>query len=228
MGGQACVIYGGAEFSRDTDLALLSDSDNLTRFEVALTELQAERIAVPPLAKSFLDAGLAVHFRCHHPEASGLRVDVMSKMRGIDPFGSLWERRTTRVLSDGLTVELLSLPDLVRSKKTQRDKDWPMIRRLLEADYFSTEPTQVTDEKVTFWLLELRTPELLIEVAQTHPEATERLASLRPLLTEALHRNLPGLEQGLNDELAKEVAADKAYWAPLRAQLEQLRRTARP
>jgi hypothetical protein len=36
MGGQACVIYGGAEFSRDTDLALLSDSDNLGRFEAAL------------------------------------------------------------------------------------------------------------------------------------------------------------------------------------------------
>jgi hypothetical protein len=25
MGGQACVFYGGAEFSRDTDFAVLSD-----------------------------------------------------------------------------------------------------------------------------------------------------------------------------------------------------------
>jgi len=30
MGGQACVFYGAAEFSRDTDLLLLSDADNLS------------------------------------------------------------------------------------------------------------------------------------------------------------------------------------------------------
>ena len=30
MGGQACVLYGAAEFSRDTDLAILADADNLS------------------------------------------------------------------------------------------------------------------------------------------------------------------------------------------------------
>jgi hypothetical protein len=29
MGGQACVFYGAAEFSRDTDLAILANSANL-------------------------------------------------------------------------------------------------------------------------------------------------------------------------------------------------------
>jgi len=29
MGGQACVLYGAAEFSRDLDLALLPDPTNL-------------------------------------------------------------------------------------------------------------------------------------------------------------------------------------------------------
>ena len=48
MGGQACVFYGAAEFSRDTALALLPDAANLARLRVALTELQAEPIAVPP------------------------------------------------------------------------------------------------------------------------------------------------------------------------------------
>lgn len=28
MGGQACVLYGGAEFSRDTDIAFLPDERN--------------------------------------------------------------------------------------------------------------------------------------------------------------------------------------------------------
>jgi hypothetical protein len=29
MGGQACVFYGAAEFSRDTDLAILANAENV-------------------------------------------------------------------------------------------------------------------------------------------------------------------------------------------------------
>ena len=70
MGGQACVFYGAAEFSRDTDFALHADAANLER-------LQAAVIAVPPLLLENLQRGHAVHFRCQHPDAAGLRVDVM-------------------------------------------------------------------------------------------------------------------------------------------------------
>ena len=35
MGGQACVFYGAAEFSRDTDLAILASSENLARLKKA-------------------------------------------------------------------------------------------------------------------------------------------------------------------------------------------------
>jgi hypothetical protein len=48
MGGQACVFYGAAEFSRDTDLAIAADAANLARLRRALDDLQAEAIAVPP------------------------------------------------------------------------------------------------------------------------------------------------------------------------------------
>ena len=48
MGGQACVFYGAAEFSRDTDLAIVADAGNLARLRRALDDLQAEVIAVPP------------------------------------------------------------------------------------------------------------------------------------------------------------------------------------
>jgi hypothetical protein len=33
MGGQACVLYGAAEFSRDLDLALLPDPANLKELD---------------------------------------------------------------------------------------------------------------------------------------------------------------------------------------------------
>ena len=133
MGGQACVFYGGAEFSRGTDFAILADTENLERLRTATNALQAEVVAVPPLSLEHLHGGHVVHFRCRHADAAGMRVDVMSRMRGVADFCELWERRTTLQGEDGTIFELMSLPDLVQAKKTQRDKDWPMIRRLIEA-----------------------------------------------------------------------------------------------
>lgn len=91
MGGQACVFYGGAEFSRDTDFAVLADPENLARLARAMKELQAEVIAVPPFEAKYLERGHAVHFRCYHPEALRSRVDVMARMRGLGPFAELGE-----------------------------------------------------------------------------------------------------------------------------------------
>ena len=147
MGGQACVLYGAAEFSRDTDLAILATEENAGRLAEAMQALEADVVAVPPFQLRHLQAGHAVHFRCRHPEAAGMRVDVMARMRGVADFATLWERRTTLEMSDGTRCDLLSLPDLVRAKKTQQDKDWPMIRRLVEANYFANRqaPTPPTD-----------------------------------------------------------------------------------
>jgi hypothetical protein len=61
MGGQACVFYGAAEFSRDTDLAILASSENLARLNKALKDLQAEVIAVPPFEAKYLRKGQTVH-----------------------------------------------------------------------------------------------------------------------------------------------------------------------
>jgi hypothetical protein len=124
MGGQACVFYGAAEFSRDLNLAVLLNDANLGRLSNALSELDTSRIAVPPLSPDALARGHAVHFQCRRPDVSGLRIDVMSTLRGGSSFEELWERRTT-IEAEGETVDLLSLPDLVQAKKTQRDKDWP-------------------------------------------------------------------------------------------------------
>ena len=107
MGGQACVFYGAAEFSRHTDFAILADAENLARLRKALVELRAEPIAVPPFELKHLRRGHAVHFRCQHPEALRMRVDVMSKMRGVDSFAKLWKRRTVIELPDGTKCDLL-------------------------------------------------------------------------------------------------------------------------
>jgi hypothetical protein len=191
-----------------------------------LRDLRAEPIAVPPLALDYLQRGHAVRFRCHHPDAANIRVDVMSRLRGVDDFEVLWARRTTLTDADGTVYELLSLPDLVAAKKTQRSKDWPMLQRLLEAHYLQHRDG-ATPEQQRFWLHELRTPELLVEAARRWPELAEEIARERPLLLLAKSAQLDELRQALSAEEQAEQQHDREYWQPLKAELEQLRHSMR-
>ncbi|HEY3412092.1 MAG TPA: hypothetical protein VGM51_03435 [Armatimonadota bacterium] len=227
MGGQACILYGAAEFSRDADLAVLADPANLVRLRSALDNLEARQIAVPSLSLEYLVRGHAVHFRCFHPDAAGLRIDIMSVMRGVAPFEELWLRRTTLDLDPGFACDVLSLPDLVTAKKTQRDKDWPMLRRLLEAHYFANREA-ASPAKVDFWLKELRTPDLLVEVAQRYRDSAGLMLEARPLLSRAIAGDVRGVENLLRSEEDEERRSDREYWKPLSIELELLRHAAKP
>jgi predicted nucleotidyltransferase len=222
MGGQACVFYGGAEFSRDLDLILLLEENNLKRLGRALEELQARRIAVPEMGWDVLARGHAVHFRCEAASVAGLRIDLMSRLRGVAPFEELWARRTT-IEVEGEEVEIVSLRDLARAKKTQREKDWPMIRRLVEESYFSAvEPVK---ELIEFWLMEMRTPDLLVEVARRYVDAAHGIR--RRAVELALRGDVAAVEAELEEERRREREADKLYWAPLVKELELMRRQLR-
>lgn len=225
MGGQACVLYGAAEFSRDTDLAILAEPGNLVLLQAALDDLQAEVIAVPPFEQRYLELGLAIHFRCHAAGCEDIRIDVMAKMRGVDEFPALWARRTTIQADDG-DYELLSLPDLVQAKKTQRSKDWPMIKALVDTNFFENRNSP-TPEQIRFWLLELRTAQWLCSAAQTHAAQAGPLQSVRPLLAQAVAGDEGAVDAELLLEEQCERSADRAYWMPLRAELERLRRIRR-
>ena len=223
MGGQACVFYGAAEFSRVADLVIVPDPENLKRLRAALGELGATRIFVPELTEEFLRRGHAIHFRCAAPEANRIRVDVMSVLRGVDSFDQLWQRRTTIADDAGNQYDLLSLPDLVQAKKTQRDKDWPMIARLLEANYAEGKEAP-SAEQIRFWLREMRTAPYLIDIARQYPSAAAEIAVDRTLLQHAIAGEAEALETALAKEQAAEQKRDKEYWQPLLAEIEQLRR----
>jgi len=208
MGGQACVLYGAAEYSRDLDLAVLATPEALPALRVALDSLNAAVIAVPSFDARYLDRGHAVHFSIPDGSTAPLRVDIMSRMRGVDAFPALWERRTTIGLPTGdgdaeVLVEVMALEDLVAAKKTQCDKDWPLLRRLIDASYVAARDDAVTDAQVDFWLAELRSPAFLAEVN-------------RALATEAGRTTLevPGLVvHALDHELAAEAAEISAACA---------------
>jgi hypothetical protein len=225
MGGQACILYGAAEFSRDIDLAVLADERNLGRLRAALGALRAEPVFVPPLSAEVLRRGHACHFRCAAPGVEGLRIDVMSVLHGCAPFDRLWARRHTLSLPDVGRVHVLALADLVQAKKTQRDKDWPMIRRLLEADYYqSRKPPR---GRIAFWLREVRTSEILVTLSRRYTASARRLASVRPALRAALRGDDVAVERALHAEQDVARASDREYWQPLRAELAQWRRLGR-
>jgi hypothetical protein len=221
MGGHACIFYGAAEFSRDLDLLILADAANLANLIRALHALHAEVIAVPPLEERHLSRGHAVHLRCRRDDVAGLRIDLMSSLRGVAGFEELWGRRTTIEVA-GQPIDLLALEDLVRAKKTQRDKDWPMIRRLAEQSYFG-HSTTATPELVRFWLRELRTPELLVEVAGAHPELARAEAGSRRAVEAALSARPADVNEALQAEEQEERRKDREYWAPLKRELEEFR-----
>ena len=228
MGGQACVLYGAAEYSRDLDLAVLATPDALPALTAALDALQATVIEVPAFDVRYLERGHAVHFSIPDGSPSPLRVDIMSRLRGVDAFPALWQRRTTIALPDvepgaELLVDVMALEDLVAAKKTQRDKDWPMLRRLVDASYAAARDDVVTDALVAFWLAELRSPQFLAELIAAYPDAAAR--SSRPLV-QALLRDADA-DAALAQEQAAIMAVDREYWLPLRRELEALRHQAR-
>lgn len=227
MGGQACVFYGAAQFSKDIDFLILAEDENFEGLHAALGELKATRIAVPGFDPRVLDRGHVVHYRCKATGVEGLRVDIMTKLRDLPDFSILWDRRTTITESDGQKIDLLSVPDLVNAKKTQRMKDWPMISALVEGHYdqYTSEPNP---SRIDFWLRESRVEDRLIDLVVRFPaEAAAMAASTRPLLTLAITPDLPRLREALDAEVRAEQEKDRIYWEPLKREMEEFRRAER-
>ena len=156
--------------------------DNIERLRAALAALEAEQVFFPSLSVS---VGHACHFRCLGAGLRRLRIDAMSRMRGVDSFARLWNRRVEIDLPGAGRVAVMALADLVRAKKTQLDKDWPMIRRLVEADV-ARAPRRPDARRIAFWLRECRTFDLLADLARRYPALARRIAKSRHALRAAV------------------------------------------
>jgi hypothetical protein len=146
----------------------------------------------------------------------------MTRLRDLPDFSELWSRRTTLTDDTGDTYDLFAVEDLVQTKKTQRSKDWPVIEALVEGHYHAhgTEPTRA---RIQFWLAESRSPERLVELAARFPAEARAQSALRPLLAHAIAGDLAALRPALDAEVRAEQDKDRAYWEPLRRELEAFR-----
>ncbi len=225
IGGQACIIYGAAEFSRDSDFVVLVTDKNIDNLKHALSSLKAELIYVPPLEADYLQRGHACHFKCKAKGVRGLRIDIMAKLRGCDPFEDLYKRKKRVNLKEGIQIDILSLEDLVQSKKTQRDKDWFMLKRLVDNDIvlYKDNPSK---EKIRWWLFESRSAEALISLTTKYPVVTKECIAARPLLSTAVGSDIEKLKMQFCEEELAERKKDINYWVSLKKELEGLRHRA--
>lgn len=169
-----------------------------------------------------LIGGQPCHFRCHNKDVENLRVDVLSILRGCDPFDQLWKRKNTVSLKSGEIINVISLRDLVQSKKTQRDKDWFMLKRLVDNDIFLHKKNPSKDH-LNWWFKECRNLEILIKLVNQYPDAAQKSVKDRPLLMAAIQSKREKLKEKFEQEENLERQKDREYWAPLKKELESLR-----
>jgi primosomal protein N'' len=163
---------------------------------------------------------------CYDEPVKGLRVDVIAKLRNCPSFEELWERKMTFKLPGNKIIEIIGLEDLVQSKKTQRDKDWFMLDRLIANDILITKSP--TAQKVRWWLSQCRDAGQLIGLATRYKKLAVEVAVERPLVKAALRKDNRMLQQLIQKEETIEREKDKKYWQPLRKELELLRHKKSP
>jgi len=126
-------------------------------------------------------------------------------------------------LPDGLTIAVIGLRDLVQCKKTQRDKDWLMLKRLVDNDIL-LHRAHPRRGQATWWLTECRSAETLIDLAHQFPSQAKRTSGQRPLIRHAIAGDVRPLTVALMEEEQLERERDREYWKPLRDELEHMRR----
>lgn len=129
VGGQAAILYGASHFSQDLDLWIEPGDDNVRRFLDALGALGARvHKLTPPLTRASLDRGHGFHFLVPLREGA-LYLDVMGRPPRVGTFAEAWKRAEI-MPTPWSPLPVVSIPDLVEMKKTNRPADYDVITRL--------------------------------------------------------------------------------------------------
>ncbi len=107
-------------------------------------------------------------------------------------------------------------------EKTQRSKAWPVIEPLVTIHYRENGAAP-SPAWIEFWLGEARTPETLVKLCHRFPDEAQGLTGARPLLAHAIAGDLAALRPALDAEVRAEQDKDRAYWEPLKRELESFR-----
>jgi len=232
ISGQATVLYGAATFSEDLDIWLCPQNANRQRFVKALRTLRARYYKLtPPLNTTYLRKGHGFHFTLPAEGGADWYLDVMGVPPRSPAFNIAW-RRSIRMETPWGMVPVVSVPDLVELKKTQRLEDYAVISRLVMG--FVDTSRQSHNCRLARWTIQnMFSTALLAELFQRHAWFVTCLgrgmAGVRAFGFKIVkgEKPGPGLEQRVEREMlarmAKYQAADRRYWRRIIAELKSLR-----
>jgi len=124
VGAQACILHGLVRTTEDVDLLVAEDDDNLARVIRALANMEDH--AAAELTVADLRDNVVVKV------ADEVEVDISRRAWSVDFDEAAGSAVTTEI--DGIRIPYASLPVLIRSKETYRERDQAdlvHLRRLL-------------------------------------------------------------------------------------------------
>lgn len=128
VGGLAVIRHGVVRATKDVDVAVAMDPENLLRLATLIDRWQATNPDGTPLRRRDLPPGGALPLRTPH-----CLVDVLSEQLLRSPFDEVLERSEVKKI-DGVAVPICALADLVAMKRaTGRGSDDLDLTRLREA-----------------------------------------------------------------------------------------------
>lgn len=181
--GQAVVVHRLAIMSKDGHWILAENDESLQHVLRVLENHGARYRFGAPLDRRWMSGGWSAHFEFAE---GGLRVrtDFFTRPPRIEPeeLASIWRKQA------GQELLVIDIKNLAEMKKTNREKDYPIIgelARLLE------DPGDA--------LMLSRSARDLCDLAARHPELIEQLTPFRRLLSEC-PRGVEAVERALDEE----------------------------
>ena len=128
VGGLAVIRHGAVRATKDVDVVVAMDRENLSRLDALLQRWEATNPDGSPLRRHVLSPGGVLALRTRH-----CLVDILSEQLLPGPFDDVLGRSDVKRI-DGVEAPICSLADLVAMKRaTGRGSDVLDLERLVEA-----------------------------------------------------------------------------------------------
>ncbi|MBW1855093.1 MAG: nucleotidyl transferase AbiEii/AbiGii toxin family protein [Deltaproteobacteria bacterium] len=220
------VAYGAAQFTRDADFWIKPTKKNLVCLQKALKQLKAKPRFLPPLDIEYLRKGHGVHFRFTYREQTFL-IDILGKPPRVIPNFNQAYKDANHIEWHELSVPVIDIKRLIATKKTERDKDYTVIKDLVDLLFEEVRSNRSQRKKFLTWLLqELRTPKYLKtitrewEYGKQYALKTGREAAILACSKNATEEEIQAALDKEKEILRK---ADKQYWKPIRNEIKIMR-----
>lgn len=190
--GQAVVLYRLAIMSKDGDWILREDEEALAHVLDVLGQRGARYRFGAPLDVRWLAGGWSSHLE-HRQEGLRLRTDFVTRppRMSAEQLDETWRHPVDQ------GVPVIGLEELAEIKKTNREKDYPVIGELAR---------RMNDPRSQ--LLYSRSSRDLDRLAVDFPEALEETLSERPLLSK-LGKGREVVERALDEERREMIRANE-------------------